>query len=65
MQYKNISENDLTVPTALGDVVVKPKGTVLTAPKHAAFYIKAGVLEPTPASKAVSKSRRNSEESDS
>lgn len=58
MKYKNVSEQVLTVPNAIEMLTVNPGDEILTAPKHAAPYVKTGALELVAAPKASSKSRR-------
>ena len=46
MQYKNISDENLTVEIALEVKLVSPGETVLTAPKFANSLVESGKLQP-------------------
>ena len=47
MKYRNISEQNLSVPTATqtDGITVRPGGDILTAPKFAKQFLDAGQLE--------------------
>lgn len=62
MQYKNVSEGTIPVQTATGSKSVKPRETVLTAPKFAKVHVDAGLLELIPPPKKSASKKTVSKE---
>jgi hypothetical protein len=52
MLYRNLTENTLTVESAVGPLRVVPGGEVAIAPKAAQPYLDSGALELIPPEKA-------------